>query len=531
MFLKKSNLLNFKTLGLFLISFYVIIRLPYLGFSNFNTDSFKWKTRIYDFGSGVFNLNLDQTVQKYHPGVTLLWIGTFSVKFFNFINDNLFSQSLPDGSIDFVFALNFYQILFIVLAQAGLVFLLFYFLAQIYDPVKSFLILLVLTLEPFFMGITTTLHLDGLLNLFILNFLVTFYLFLKNNNRLYLSLSAIFMGLALLTKTTALLFFPVVIIGFIAKYILFKDTNWLLVLKNTLLFSLTSFLVYFIVWPGMWSDPINTLNYVYKGVTVGTEDHSQIYFGNLVSDPGPFYYLIVTLIKGTIYIFPALLLVAYIQLNTSYRKYTFEIFLFLSSILYLIEITIPSKKLDRYIFSFMILLSLIIYSYLYDFSKKILIYFLGINLFFVFYLNFDYFSYYNPLVGGIKNSILWVEPKWIFGQKEITSYFSEEMKNNKFEEFSDETLLVKTPEKNNNLIVAVPEKYYTQLYPYFRLIKARLVINTLKPEAVKARYFIFPVWEDTSVSENFTQRYNLTMYDQIKVRGVSIFNIYKVNGR
>lgn len=531
MFLKKSNLLNFKSLSIFLVAFYIAIRLPYLGFSNFNTDSFKWKTRIYDFGFGVFNLNLDQTVQKYHPGVTLLWIGTFSVKFFNFINENLLAQTISEGSIDFVFALNFYQIFFLVLAQAGLIFLLFYFLSQIYDPFKAFLTILILTLEPFFLSITTTLHLDGLLNLFILNFLVTFYLFLKNSSRLNLYFSSIFMGLALLTKTTALLFFPVVVLGIFAKYLLVKDINWKDIFKNIFIFSLTSFLIYFIVWPGMWSDPINTLNYVYKGVTVGTEDHSQIYFGSLVNDPGPFYYLIVTLLKGTIYIFPALLLVAYIQLNTSYRKYTFEIFIFLSSILYLIEITIPSKKLDRYIFSFMILLSLIIYSYIYDFSKKILFYFLGINLFFVIYLNFDYFSYYNPLVGGVRNSIQWIEPKWIFGQKEITSYFSNELKNNKFEELEGEILLSDIPEKNNYLIVAVPEKYYTQLYTYFKLINARLVINTLRPEAVKARYFIFPVWDDSSTSENFSQRYNLTMYDQIKVRGVSIFNIYKVNGR
>jgi len=534
MYLKRSEffkLLSFKNLGILLIAFYICIRLPYLGFSNFNTDSFKWKTRIYDFGSGVFNLNLEQTVQKYHPGVTLLWIGTGSVKVYNFFYESVLQSSFKENSIEFVFSLNFYQILFLVIFQSLLVFLLYYFLSQIYDYTKAFLVLAVLTIEPFFLGITTTLHLDGLLNLLLLNFLVTFYLSVIKNDRYFLYLSAIFFGLSLLTKTTALLMVGVVFLTYLVKIIYEKNLNFIFYFKNSLIFLVTTFLIYFILWPGMWFDPIGTLSYVYKGVSVGTEDHSQIYFGNLVNDPGSFYYLIVSFIKATIYIFPALLLVGYIQLNTTYKKYTFEIFLLVSAILYLIEISIPSKKLDRYIFTFLILISLTCYSYIYDFSKKLLIYFFSINLFFILFLNFDYFSYYNPLAGGIKNGIFWVEPKWIFGQKEISDYFLSERNNNNYEEFDDNESISEIKENHNKLVVAVPEKYYTQLYPYFRLINSWLVINTLKPEAVKANYFIFPVWEDTSSSGNFISRYNLIYYDQVRVRGVPIFNVYKVNGR
>lgn len=534
MYLRESkfkNLINFKNLSVLLVLFYILIRLPYLGFSNFNTDSFKWKTRIYDFGSGIFTLNLEQTVQKYHPGVTLLWIGTFSVKVYNFVYENIFNIPLNTNSIDLVFSLNFYQIFSLIVFQALLVFILFYFLSEIYDPIKSFLILIVLSTEPFFLGMTTTLHLDGLLNLFLAVFLVTIYLFVQKSNKYYLYISAIFFGLAMLTKTTALLLLPVVFFAFLIKYFLINKMYIKECVKSSFLFLLTSFLIYFIVWPGMWFDPIGTLVYVYKGVTVGTEDHSQIYFGNLVNDPGSFYYLIVTFIKATIYIFPALLVALYIQLNTTYKKYTFEIFLFLSSILYLIEISIPSKKLDRYIFTLLLLISMIIYSYLYDFSKKILIYFLAFNLFFIIYLNFDYFSYYNPLAGGIKNGISWIEPKWVFGQKEISNYFAAEIRNNNYEEFSESENILDIKEKNNKLIVAIPEKYYTQLYPYFRLINSWLVINTLKPEARKANYFIFPVWEDNSNSGEFISRYKLNYIDQIKVRGVPIFNVYKVDGR
>jgi hypothetical protein len=335
----------------------------------------------------------------------------------------------------------------------------------------------------------------------------------------------------MLTKTTALLMAPVVVLIYLAKFFWEKKFQISLLLKNLIIFSSSSFLVYYILFPSMWFDPLGTFNYLLKGIQVGTEDHYQLYFGQLVSDPGPFYYLIVAFIKATIYIFPALLVAAYTQLITSYRKYNFEIFLFASSFLYLIEISIPAKKLDRYAFLFLILISLIVYSYIYDFSKKILLYFLGFNIFFIFYLNFDYFSYYNPLAGGLKNAINLVEPKWVFGQKELTDFFANEKKLNGYDDYLESDNIQEIEIRNNKLIVAIPEKYMVQLYPYFHLISSKAIINTFSGEAAKANYFIFPVWQDNSLSGGFISNYNLVYYNSVTVRGVPIFNVYKINGR
>ena len=142
-------------------------------------------------------------------------------------------------------------------------------------------------------------------------------------------LSGIYFGLSLLTKTTALLILPIILIGIIFKYINTREFSHFIKFGY---FLLITFLNYFILWPGMWIDPIGTLTYVLKGVTVGTDDHSQIYFGNLVNDPGPFYYLIVCFIKTPIYIFPGLLLATYRQFGTTYKKYTFELFSRMSSL-------------------------------------------------------------------------------------------------------------------------------------------------------------------------------------------------------
>lgn len=518
-----EKLLNPKFYGFYLLIIFILIRLPYLGFSNFNTDSFKWKARIYDFGSGIFNLNFEQTVQKYHPGVTLMWVGAGSVKVYNFVYESLLNTPPELNSADFLFSLNFYQILFVVIFIGLLYLKSFKYLSQIIDPFKAFVILLIVSLEPFFLGLTTTLHLDGILNVLLLNTLLVFYLYLTRSDIRYLYLTSFYLGLALLTKTTAFLIIPFLVISYVVfKY---KERAYRTHILRFAYLLLLTFLVYFVFWPGMWVDPVGTLTYIFKGVTVGTDDHSQIYFGNLVSDPGPLYYLIVSFIKTPIYIFPIALLAIGRQLNTTYQKYTFEFYLLLASVLYLIEITIPSKKLDRYILTSLIFLSIALISFFYDKYKKAAISLILVNLFFIFYLRFDYFSYYNPLSGGLRSGIQWVEPKWVFGQKEISDFFAKELSEKNLEPFSQGNDINKIGKENNNLVVAIPEKYYTQLHPYFRAIGGWAVINEIAPQAQKAKYFIFPVWEDTSV--DFVARYNLRYYKDIEVRGVSIFKVFK----
>lgn len=515
-----DKIINIKGLTLILILLFVLIRIPYLGFSNFNTDSFKWKQRIYDFGTGVFTFDFQKTNQKYHPGVTLLWIGTVAVKTHTIAYEYIYKTPLNNNSADLIFSLNFYQILFVVLACAILVGIFYQFLCRIYDPIKAFFICLIFSIEPFFLGLTTTLHLDGLLTLFILNSLVTFYLYTLHSQRKYLIFSAVFFGLALLTKTTALLFLPIIFV----VYIYTKNVKK--IFPELGLFSLITVFTYFVVWPAMWVAPIETFTYVIKGVVVGTDDHSQLYFGNFVNDPGPLYYLLVFFIKTPIYIFPAVLLALYRQLNTTYRKYTFEMFILVASFLYLIEITIPSKKLDRYILPLTVLLSIFAVSYLYNRFRERVIYIFIFNLFYILYLNFDFFSYYNPLIGGLTKNAYIIEPKWAFGQKELTIFFQNEIFKNNLELFPEnEADVNRVREENKRLIVAMPEKYYTQLNPYLRYIDSFAVINEIKPDARRASYFIFPVWEDTS--SDFKERYSLEFYDTIKVRGEDVYLVFK----
>ena len=65
--------------------FFVLIHLPDLGHDNFNTDVWKWKSRSYNFGSAILGGDFSHTLQTYHPGVTLMWLGSIGARINNFL--------------------------------------------------------------------------------------------------------------------------------------------------------------------------------------------------------------------------------------------------------------------------------------------------------------------------------------------------------------------------------------------------------------------------------------------------------------
>jgi len=91
---------------------------------------------------------------------------------------------------------------------------------------------------------------------------------------------------------------------------------------------------------------------------------------------------------------------------------------------------------------------------------------------------------------------------------------------------SFEELVYKAHGKNleKAMTVGFKEKYYSQIWPFFREKGTWAVIESLTPFANKTKYFVYPVWDDTSSQE---KRFGLTYFDNIKLRGVPLYNVYK----
>ena len=192
------------------VLFFILVRLPALGNDGFNTDVWRWKARTYDFGNGVFSLKFDRTLQMYHPGVTLMWLGGFGVKFYNLYSDLVYHSEPALNSMVTVFQLDFCQKVFIVIGQAVAIGFAFYVLRKLFGLKYAIITFLLLNFEPFYLALTRVIHLEGLVSTFMLTSILWFYYYLADKKLLKkLIISGVFAGLSILTKTSALVFFCV----------------------------------------------------------------------------------------------------------------------------------------------------------------------------------------------------------------------------------------------------------------------------------------------------------------------------------
>ena len=559
----KKNLIKKLSPGLSLVLvflFFVSLHLPDLGHDNFNTDVWRWKSRSFDFGSAVLGNNFEQTLQTYHPGVVLMWLGGAGAKITNYWAESQGKSILADDSVDIIFQIDFVQKLLIVLVIALTITSVFQIFKIIFGLKHALVSILLLTLEPFYLGLTRVFHLEGLVSTFMLASVVwLYYFFLESTKIKRLIVSAFFAGLAILTKISAL--FLVLYFGLVTLIFVYRDGKFNLkkselakfvkanIVKLFSRFGKVIFiwvgvlvLVFFALWPAMWVIPGKVIQTLYGGVSeVGVEgDHLQFYFGKLVENPGPGFYFVVLALKSSIYLLVGFIgaLIIRKKLPENFRKFMDYLLIFV--FFYFIQLTLPTKKLDRYILPDLVVMSLIssiFYVWLFEKInfKKVWQKAFCVVLFFVpaiytdILIHPDYFSYFNPMFGGLKTGIKVIEPKWIIGKDEIMDYFMELSDDTGMKpswSASFEEIVYKSSGRNlkTSMTVAFKEKYYTQIWPFFREKGAWAVIKELKPFADKTKYFVYPVWDDTSMEESDIP---LSYFDSIKIRGVTVYNVYK----
>lgn len=534
---------------LLVLLFFVLVRLPNLGHDNFNTDVWKWKQRSYDFGTGVYGLQFEKTFQKYHPGVTLMWVGSSGVKIANVITSDVFPQNFPT-EVSRIFFLDRVQKILLVLVMGFTYALAFYATRKIINTKYALTTFLLMSLEPFFLGLTRVFHLEGLMSILMLASMLWFYYFTRDMAyKKRLLVSGVLGGLALLTKTSAV--YLILFIGFssvfLTNLVSYKEKlTWKslkLPIFVTIRWLFVALLTFVILWPVMWVNPLRALTGLYTGVAeVGVEtDHAQIYFGNLVPDPGPLYYLVVTGLRTSVWLLLGFISGAlFLLINKKYKKENpamVQLFLYLLAytLLYIIQISIPSKKLDRYILPAILSMFMIAgftFQYLLGLLKKYRI--IGIitlylpALITLGIIRYDYLSYYSPLFGGLKSGMFILEPKWLIGKNEIMQYFKELKSERGFidapEDKSFEDLIYKRSEVSKMLTVGFQEKYYTQIWPFFRENNDWSLIMELRPFAVNTRFFVYPVWNDESSSE---WRFPLKEQGKIYIRGVHAYTVYE----
>ena len=305
-----------------------------------------------------------------------------------------------------------------------------------------------LSLEPFYLGLSRVIHLEGLMTTFMLgSFLYTYLYVFEDRRKRNLILSALFGSLAVLTKTTAIFLIPFIYLVMLVGLFPSSEAGLFRIKKSifTYLKWFVPFIFFFIlIWPAMWAVPLNAIQTLYRGIfTIGVEQgHEQFYFGRLVDDPGFTFYFVVLLLKSTPIFLAGLIGIFFVYKKLRLKEKKFVLVSLLFSLLYFAEITIPSKKLDRYALptlAGLLLISSVFFNYGINYivsiasklgkfnlpkSLSLAILFLP-SLLTVLIIHPDYFSYFNPIFGGLKSGIYILEPKWLIGEKNIVAYLEE----------------------------------------------------------------------------------------------------------
>ncbi len=395
------------------IAFFLLTRIPRLHNDIVTTDAVYWHGRTEEFIEAIETKNFAQTYQKYHPGVTLMWIMAISTSIAAFVKQTSITEIIAQPV-----SYHYYAKIGMILWQLSLSLFLMTLLSKIFDKTRAFFIVLLFSIEPFFLGNARLLHHDVQISLYLLTSFSLTYLYLKENKMVNLLLSVLFLTLAVLSKTL----FLGAILFTIGMLFIYRVANKELskFFKEILLVLILFVGFYVLLFPAMWVEPINVVIKIFtESFEVGTESgHKQIFFGELSRNPGPLFYIVlfglklslVTLIGFILYFIEQIISVIKnrkIQINI--KELPFELFAGLFYLGYFAVLTYFSKKVDRYIVPFIPFISLVAVLGWYKYKNKvskwaIILFAVGTILYPLIRVFPHYLTYTNPIFGNANDS-------------------------------------------------------------------------------------------------------------------------------
>jgi len=373
-----------------------------------------WVARSLAFFNALIQHNWAGTFQTTHPGVTTMWLSGISLGLF-----------YTEG-MDFAQKLFLAEFPIALMTSIGIV-LIYYLVKNIFNIKIAILSAVFMALEPFYIANSRFIHLDAMLTTFMVLSVLSLLAHLNDpDNKHYLFLAGSFTGLAFLTKLPSIfliLFLPfMMIVWYFPRTIRFYET-----IKKTLLLFVISAVIFLILWPAMWVEPIEIISKPIPEMQYyQTNPHGTGYFMGEISDGnfGLSYYPIMLLMRLT----PVTLLfsmIFFIYLITNIKKYGFinmnrnVLILILYIILFSVQMTLSAKKFDRYLLPVFPVIDIIAATGLYyvinsvnenkylktkNFKNVMIAFIVVSTLFFQagssLSLHPYYLSYYNPTIGG-----------------------------------------------------------------------------------------------------------------------------------
>jgi hypothetical protein len=339
-------------------------------------DEPKWLTRSANFFLALAQRDFASTFQKEHPGVTVMWAGTagFLAKFPSYVTlgpgqqdrPQRFHRYLANIGVDALELLKTGRAIIVagIVATLGLAFWQATRLIGVLPALMGFLLI---AFDPFLIALSRLLHLDGLVSALILLSLLAWLNFLYRGNRWGdLALSAIAAGLSWLTKSPA--FFLIPFIGWTClieigrswrKEKTFPRALLWRVFKAVLLWTGIAVVLFILLFPAMWSDPLHALGQIFGGAaSYASEGHDSVTFFNGMVFPSGipdwrfypvnyFWRATPPVLLGLALLTIALLLPRKFPLTLEQKLAALHLGLF--AFLFTVFMTLGAKKFDRYL--------------------------------------------------------------------------------------------------------------------------------------------------------------------------------------
>ncbi|MBT4277348.1 phospholipid carrier-dependent glycosyltransferase [Candidatus Falkowbacteria bacterium] len=347
-------------LGIFIVAFLT----RFLGMANFiNIDAAGvWIYRANKFINAITTFNL-QDLPLIGQGTFFMGLLGSSIKIAGFLKINL---NDPEK--------------FLIIAKLPIVLITSFTIAYLYILFKKLFdsrgialsVCLFLLVDPILLYNSRMLHLDALTTNFILLSTLSLFIFLKNKQKYNLIISGIFIALALLTRSSAVVAL-IALFYFFAVSIVYKKYN--LKFKDIFTWVLIILSVAIILCPNLWVNPYTFFEHYIERAIVGVTTIHEYPNYNESAIIRNLYYFIHSLI--TIPIITQLLffffIFVYFTKNVKFKKTkkSFINFSILLIIFYFILFTFAQKNAIKYILPALTLISILAGIGFYLLIKKI----------------------------------------------------------------------------------------------------------------------------------------------------------------
>ncbi len=315
-----------------------------------------WLLRSQAFLTYLQTGNYAATAITAHPGVTTMWLGGLGINLQHLIVD---WGWLPSGN--FASKLALIRLPVALTNTAGVV-LGYSLLRRLLPARMAFFGALLWATDPFVIALGRILHVDGLATTFLsLSLLTACYAWHHSSRKGWFLLSGVAGGLALLSKSSALVLLPTIFLLALATEA--RKPGPLLrygkVLPSLLLWGGAFGLTLVLVWPAVWANPWSVYQQLRIGVEVeGGSPHVQgnFFLGHEDDAPGPLFYPVALALRLTPWVMLGLFLLGWgyrsLLLQEGLRKSAFGPDLSAMTgftLLSIFALSLFEKKLNRYL--------------------------------------------------------------------------------------------------------------------------------------------------------------------------------------